>query len=353
MDQFRLWKRYPRAMEGALAQAGYGDTEFSVHREDTRGAARACWSWHSGAAELTRDEWPSGLDLVWSSATGWSYQGRGDEKALALPVPVLAAPEAITALLPALMDGRRNQLPASEDRWEHAALIESGAETARLYGDDKYDAAYQRDEEEAAGFSRWQDQRDGVQPEATPRSASGHESPGPDTTQGTGDGAGRSGGANAEELARRTHVNVILDRGAKALDDRQRHPDPERFGVLTDFFTRAVVFPGQFDPEDDQLHTSDPSRVLAHLLLQHLERHGLDMDDVMDMELTDSAIAPVGSSMSDCIAQVLRGSRWFDFAAPGTDPKGGRVLFRTVFGTEGVLQVSGAPDAADGNQAHP
>ncbi|MEU2357688.1 hypothetical protein ABZ599_32735 [Streptomyces misionensis] len=151
-------------MDRALARAGYGDTEFCVQREDTHGAARACWSWHSGASELTRHEWPAGLDLVWSSATGWSYQGRGDHKRLGLPVPVLAASEAITALLPALMDGRRNQLPASEDRWEHAALIENGAETARLYGDDKYDAAYQRDEEEAAGFSRWQDQMDGVQP---------------------------------------------------------------------------------------------------------------------------------------------------------------------------------------------
>ncbi|MFF4934572.1 hypothetical protein ACFY2H_37685 [Streptomyces griseofuscus] len=315
--------------------------------------ARACWSWHSGASELTRDEWPSGLDLVWRSAAGWAYQGRGDEKLLGLPVPVLAAPEAITALLPALMDGRRNQLPASEDRWEHAALIEKGAETARLYGDDKYDAAYQRDEEEAAGFSRWQDQMDGMQPEATPRSASGPGDPCPDTAHRTWDGAGQSDGVDAEELARRTHVNVILDRGVKALDDRPRHPDPECFGVLTDFFTRTVVFPGQFDPEDDQRHTSDPSRVLAHLLLQHLERHGLGMDDVLDMELADSAIAPVGNSMSDCIAQVLRSSRWFDFAASGTDPKGGRVLFRTVFGTEGVLQVSGAPDAADGDQALP
>ncbi|MEU2357689.1 hypothetical protein ABZ599_32740 [Streptomyces misionensis] len=99
---------------------------------------------------------------------------------------------------------------------------------------------------------------------------------------------------DAEELARRTHMNVILDRGMKALDDRPRHPDPDRFGVLTDFFTRTVVFPGQFDPEDDHRHTSDPSRVLAPLLLQHLERHGLGMDDVLDMELADSA--PAGST---------------------------------------------------------
>lgn len=250
------------------------------------------------------------------------------------------------------MDGHRNQLPESEDRWEHAVLIESGAETAHLYEVNKYDAAYQRDEEEAAGFSRWQDQMDGVQPEATPRSAS-DGCPGRNAAHRTGNGPGQAGGVDGEELARRTHVNMILECGVKALDNKQRHWDPERFGILTDFFTRAVVFPGRLDPEDDQLHTSDPSRVLAHLLLQHLDRHGLDMEDLMDMELADSAIAPVGNSMSDCIAQVLGSSRWFDFAAPGSDPKSGRVLFRTVFGTEGILQVSEGPGAADGNQAHP
>jgi len=46
------------------------------------------------------------------------------------------------------------------------------------------------------------------------------------------------------ERARRAHV-VVLNCAIKARDGRSRHPDPELFGALCDFFTRAVVFPGQ------------------------------------------------------------------------------------------------------------
>lgn len=167
VDVFRIWKKYPWAMERALVEAGYGDAEFSVHRADG-GAAGARWSWTRNAAELTGREWPDGLELAWNSATGWAYRGRSGAKLVALPVPVVAAPQAITALLPALMDGRRGQLPACEDRWEHAAAIVSWAREASVLDDDKYNAAYQRAEEEADDFSHWQIQMDSAETAAEP-----------------------------------------------------------------------------------------------------------------------------------------------------------------------------------------
>ncbi|MGW6202049.1 hypothetical protein ACWF9B_00110 [Streptomyces sp. NPDC055089] len=166
MDQFRGWKRYPRVIESALGRVGYADAEFTVRRTQARGTTEARWSWIGGTAELTDEEWPDGFELLWDSSTGWSYRERGGDKLVALPVPVLAAPEAITALLPALMDGRRDQLPESDDRWEHAALLASWAESAAVLGDDKYDAAYQRAEEEAGTFDRWQAELDGALPAA-------------------------------------------------------------------------------------------------------------------------------------------------------------------------------------------
>ncbi|WSK66404.1 hypothetical protein OG458_42475 (plasmid) [Streptomyces sp. NBC_01281] len=185
MDLFRLWKRYPRAIEGALVQAGYGDAEFSVHRADG-GATGGRWRWTSSAAELNCRQWPHGLELAWDSATGWTYRGGGGEKPVALPVPALAAPHAITALMPALMDGRRRRLPMSEARWEHAAAVSAWAEGASAFDDDKYDAAYQSAEEEASDFLRWQAQMDGAKTEE--RSAEEHRTTETDAAPGTQDG---------------------------------------------------------------------------------------------------------------------------------------------------------------------
>ena len=291
----------------------------------------------------------AGLELAWNSATGWSYRGCDAEALVALPVPVLAAPHAITALLPALMDGRRGQLPASEDRWGHAEAVVSWAETASVLGEDKYDAAYQRAEEEADGFSQWQAQLDGCKPdEAAVQPTTGHESTEADVARGTTDVTATSE-PDPAELGRRAHVNAIYHSAVKEIDHRDRHPNPELFGILTDFFTRAIVFPGKLDPRDGQLHTSDPSRALARLLLQHLEGHGLDLNDVPELELPESSVAPVGEAMAECVAQALRTSRWFSSAVSGTGPAGSQVAFRTVFGADGVLHVAGAQNpAADG-----
>ncbi|WP_165484821.1 hypothetical protein [Streptomyces kasugaensis] len=291
---------------------------------------------------MNAQDWPKGLTLTWSSTGRWTYSvldEHGLENTLVLPVPALAAPSAVSGALPALMDGRHGQLPASEERWEHAGLLESWAESAALYGDDKYDAAYQAAEEEAETFLRWQEQLDGEGAVAA--------EPGAGLSEDGGESAGltryrvlamrtdeahpgaatltnyanarsveealamvrraneRPGGLYGEqglyrvvevteegpagevlrrEAARRTFVDVVMNAArAETSQDITGMPHPEMFGVLCDFFTRAIVFPGQFgfpsgsDPDDDQMHTSDPSRALSRLLLQHLTHHSLNL----------------------------------------------------------------------------
>lgn len=341
MDQFRGWKKYCRVIETTLARAGYADAEFTVRR--AQGVTEGRWVWIGGTAELTALEWPDGLELVWNSSTGWAYRERGGDKLLAVPVPVLAAPEAIIALLPALMDGRRDQLPASEDRWEHAAVLAQWAKSAAVLGDDKYDAAYQREEEEAATFDRWQTELD----DSPPAEPGGQAEADHTSARAAAGGPGDSVVPDAAEQDRRAHVNTVLNWAVRARNDRRHRANPELFGALCDFFTRAVVFPGQMDPDDGQRHTSDPSRALSHLLIQHLEDFGLDLEDLPELELPETSVAPVGDAVAERVAQALRSSRWFT-AASATGPDGRQVGFHTVFGTRGVLHlgdVSGGEDA--------
>ncbi|QDN54206.1 hypothetical protein [Streptomyces sp. S1D4-20] len=81
------------------------------------------------------------------------------------------------------------------------------------------------------------------------------------------------------------------------------------FGVLTDYFTRAVVFPGKLRPNDGHFHTSDPSRALAYLFLQHLARHCLDLESMLEPGAPGSFASPVGEAVGDCVAQALQASR--------------------------------------------
>ncbi|MER0443300.1 hypothetical protein ABR738_01675 [Streptomyces sp. Edi4] len=98
---------------------------------------------------------------------------------------------------------------------------------------------------------------------------------------------GPAGEVLRQEAARRTFVDVVMNAArAETSQDVTGMPNPEMFGVLCDFFTRAIVFPGQFGflggraSEDDvHLHTSDPARALSRLLLQHLTHHALDLVD--------------------------------------------------------------------------
>ncbi|WP_329557933.1 hypothetical protein OG711_38290 [Streptomyces uncialis] len=81
------------------------------------------------------------------------------ESTFTLPVSSIAAPRALSALLPALMEGRRWQLSSSEERWEHAEVGEAAALSA--YGEDRYGPDYQAAEEQGADFLRWQEQLEG------------------------------------------------------------------------------------------------------------------------------------------------------------------------------------------------
>ncbi len=102
------------------------------------------------------------------------------------------------------------------------------------------------------------------------------------------------------EVARRRFLTAVLEAAEAAVDDRELGgPSPVLVGVLDDFFTRAVVFPGQLgflgegedvmqlrpsqatfgftEGTDDnaRLHSSFPGQALARLLLAHLDHHGM------------------------------------------------------------------------------
>lgn len=248
--------------------------------------------------------WPSGVTLTWSSLSGlWTYVrvGRdGLERTELVPVPALAAPSAVSAVLPALMDGRHGLLPRSQEQWEHAEALLSWVESAAVYGDDKYDAAYQAAEEEEDHFQRWQEQLE------APEAAAGQQ----------GSGLPEESGAREQEEARRRFVTtVMLAAQAEAGPELSHLPHPEMFGVLCDFFTRAIVFPGQFGfpsgsaADDAQLHTSDPARALSRLLLEHLTHHGLDLVEADDR-------APAGLIEGDAGPRRLAARGAEDTGAP-------------------------------------
>jgi hypothetical protein len=357
MDLFPLWKRYVRAVEQEFTRAGFADASHSVTRhEDHQGSCVAIWSWGVSSPLVNAHEWPSGLTLTWSSLSGsgrWTYtvvDEHGLENTLALPVPALAAPFAVSEVLPVLMDGRHGQLPASQAQWQHAGLLEKWAESAALYGDDKYDAAFQAAEEQAGTFLRWQEQLDGEEAQEEQRGAGLSESEPAGLTRfrvtaqrtdETHPGAAvlthhayarsveeavakvrraheKPGGVYGDqglyrvvevceegpevqlwrrEEARRLFVTTVMEAArAEACQELTGLPHPEMFGILCDFFTRAIVFPGQFGfpsgtaADDAQLHTSDPARALSRLLLEHLTHHALDLveaDDRAPMGLED------------------------------------------------------------------
>ncbi|MFI8516034.1 hypothetical protein ACIGHB_33430 [Streptomyces sp. NPDC085460] len=84
------------------------------------------------------------------------------------------------------------------------------------------------------------------------------------------------------ELARRRVVDWVMEAAQAELQEPTGVPHSEMYGLLCDFFTRAIVFPGWGFPfgtekDDDSLHTSDPARALSRLLLEHLTHHQLEL----------------------------------------------------------------------------
>lgn len=160
MSDFLTWKRYAQAVDQEISRAGFPEASHSVIRDEAhRESCTASWHWAVGSPRLNPEEWPSGLTLTWTSAgQEWSCSvvEHCVESTFTLPVSSLTAPRAISALLPALMEGRRGQLHASEERWEHTEVGEAAALSA--YGADKYGPDYQAAEEQAEGFLRWQEQ---------------------------------------------------------------------------------------------------------------------------------------------------------------------------------------------------
>ncbi|GGZ19801.1 hypothetical protein [Streptomyces nitrosporeus] len=85
---------------------------------------------HYGRGERTLapvvngEAWPHGLALSWDEIDGWTYSHLEDEYSTVgdywdpLPVPRLASPSAIRALLPQLFDGDEDNLPASTEEWQ-------------------------------------------------------------------------------------------------------------------------------------------------------------------------------------------------------------------------------------------
>ncbi|GGQ33854.1 hypothetical protein GCM10010249_60310 [Streptomyces roseolilacinus] len=351
------------AVDQEFERAGFPGASHSVARhEDHQGACVATWSWGVSTPLVNAQEWPSGLTLTWSSLSGlWTYvlvDEHGLENTELLPVPALAAPSAVIALLPALMDGRRGLLPRSEERWEHAGLLESWAESAAVLGDDKYDAAYQAAEEEAESFLRWQEELDAAGVMAGQQGAGLSEDSGEPAgliryrvvaqrTVAEHDGAatlthyayarsveeavtkvrqayekpggvygdqglyrvvevcedGPEGQERQEEDARRRFVSMVMEAAQQANKARRQHVEPYQYGILCDFFTRAIVFPGQRPYDDGMLHTSDPARALSSLLLSHLAIHGMRVDDTpAPGELLSPAERPAAREVEDAEA---------------------------------------------------
>jgi hypothetical protein len=75
------------------------------------------------------EAWSSGVEVHWDQTRGWWYVPVDDYPPLLppepseLPVPVLASPQALAALLPNLLTGDWRELPASTQEWEYAEQL--------------------------------------------------------------------------------------------------------------------------------------------------------------------------------------------------------------------------------------
>lgn len=116
----------------------YAPDEWNVYRSDTRVLCAMFYyrrtepmtvgGRHGVEQPLTPvvdgQAWPHGLALSWDEVDGWTYAPLEDEFSTVgehwepLPVPRLAAPAALRALLPRLLEGDEYGLPASTEEWK-------------------------------------------------------------------------------------------------------------------------------------------------------------------------------------------------------------------------------------------
>jgi hypothetical protein len=117
------------------------------------------------------------------------------------------------------------------------------------------------------------------EPDQWPSSGPGSDPSGFRAVEATEENA--TSGARHQRNARRRHLDTVVEAGLTALTKTTPdRPDQEFFDVLCDFFSRAIVRPGDFafpsgDPEADRpLKPNDAAGVMAQLLTT-LAHHGL------------------------------------------------------------------------------
>ncbi|MFE0359231.1 hypothetical protein ACFW2K_36255 [Streptomyces nigra] len=93
--------------------------------------------------------------------------------------------------------------------------------------------------------------------------------------------------ARLQRNARRRYINTLVETGLTVLGQGAPAPSGEAFfDVFCDFFTRAVVQPGEHPfPSDDSGHdrlltSHDAAVVMAQLLAAHLVHHGLKVTPI-------------------------------------------------------------------------
>ncbi|MFH9426426.1 hypothetical protein [Streptomyces sp. NPDC017529] len=98
---------------------------FYYRRTEPMTVPGTCGHDRTAAPMVNGEAWPHGLALSWDEVDGWTYAPLWDEFSSVgetwdrLPVPRLAAPSALRALLPRLLDGRADDgLPHSDEEWQ-------------------------------------------------------------------------------------------------------------------------------------------------------------------------------------------------------------------------------------------
>ncbi|MBC3844743.1 hypothetical protein GXW82_44630 [Streptacidiphilus sp. 4-A2] len=144
-------QQYAQAVHAALVAADAEPVEWYTYDSDDGMAA--CYFFRPYAPEPRPDGtvprtvradvwWGHGVELRWTEPDGWGFVPLDEHSEPAwdgvdpLPLPVLAAPDAVAAVAPLLLNGSPEDAEPSTAEWEHAAvqraaLLEHDQRTAR------------------------------------------------------------------------------------------------------------------------------------------------------------------------------------------------------------------------------